>query len=100
MTDVQMWDLVVGFVSATLVLPLLQQPRWSSGARAGVTFAFCLVVGVVTAYLNGELDGVQDFRAGVSSVLWLLVATISVYHGFAKPVGIAPAIESATSRRA
>lgn len=99
MTDLEMWNLVTGFISATLVLPLVQQPRWSVSARAALTFAYCMVVGLVSAYLTGQLDGVHDLRDAVSSVLLLLVATIATYKGFAKPVGIAPAIESATSSR-
>lgn len=97
MTDLQMWELIVGFLSATFVLPVIQQPRWSVGTRAFVTFLYSIVVGLVTAYLTGAFDGVRDLRTAVSSVLFMLVTAIASYHGFAKPVGIAPAIEGATS---
>lgn len=97
MTDLQMWDLVVGFVSATLVLPVIQQPRWRQGTRALVTFLFCVVVGAVTAYLTGAFSSIHELRGAVSSVLMLLVTAIASYRGFAKPIGIAPAIEHATS---
>lgn len=97
MTDLQMWELVVGFLSATFVLPAVQQPRWSAKVRAAVTFGYCVVVGLVTAYLTGAFAGVHDLRAGVSAVLFMLVTAVASYHGFAKPTGVAPAIERATS---
>jgi len=97
MNDLQMWTLVVGFLSATFVLPIIQQPRWSPQIRSVVTFIYSIIVGIGTAYLTGAFDGVHDLRTGVSSVLLLLVVAIASYKGFAKPVGIAPAIEDATS---
>lgn len=97
MTDLQMWELIGGFVSATLVLPVIQQPRWTSRTRAAVTFVYAVIVGLVTAYLTGAFEGVHDVRTGVSSVLLLLVTAVASYRGFAKPTGIAPSIERATS---
>lgn len=97
MTDLQMWELIVGFLSATLVLPMIQQPQWTTRTRAAVTFVYAVVVGLVTAYLTGAFAGVHDFRTGVSSVLLMLVTAIASYRGFAKPTGLAPAIERATS---
>lgn len=97
MNDLQQWELIVGFLSATFVLPIIQQPRWPSAARAAVTFVYATVVGLVTAYLTGAFEGVHDVRTGVSAVLFLLITAIASYRGFAKPTGIAPAIESATS---
>lgn len=92
-----MWELIVGFVSATLVLPVIQQPQWTDRARAATTFGYSVVVGLVTAYLAGGFAGVHDLRTAVSSVLLLLVTAIASYKGFAKPMRIAPAIEQATS---
>lgn len=97
MSDLQMWTLVVGFISATFVLPIIQQPRWSAGTRSIVTFIYCIIVGLVTAYLTGAFDGVRDIKAGVSAVLFTFISAIAGYKGFAKPMGIAPAIEDATS---
>ncbi len=97
MSDLQMWEMVVAFISATFVIPVLQQPRWSDATRAVVTFLFSLVAGVITAYLEGSLGTIRDFRTGVSAVLVFLVTAVASYKGFAKPIGIAPAIESATS---
>ncbi len=97
MSDLQMWELIVGFISATFILPVIQQPTWAQKTRAAVTFAYSVVAGLVTAYLTGAFDGVHDVRAGVSAVLFMLVTSIASYKGFAKPVGVAPAIENATS---
>ena len=33
-SDTENWALVVGFISATFVLPILQQPTFSARARA------------------------------------------------------------------
>lgn len=95
--DLQMWNLIVGFLSATFILPLIQQPHWTARLRAGVTFGYSVVVGLVTAYLTGAFEGVHDARAAVSSVLLLFVSAIASYKGFAQPTGVAPSIEQATS---
>jgi hypothetical protein len=92
-----MWEMIVAFVSATFIIPVLQQPRWHVATRAVVTFLYSLVVGLVTAYLEGSLDTIRDFRTGVSSVLLFLITAIASYKGFAQPMQIAPAIEHATS---
>ncbi len=97
MSDLQMWTLVVGFLSATFVLPVIQQPRWSTRLRAAVTFLYSVVVGLGTAYLTGSFSGVHDVRTGVSAVLFTLITAIASYRGFAQPTGIAPTIEAATS---
>jgi hypothetical protein len=95
-----MWDLVVGFIAATFLLPIVQQPHFSSRVRALITFVFCIVAGWITAWLNGAFDafhGWADVRAAASSMLLVLVAAITSYKGFSQPTGIAPAIERATS---
>lgn len=97
MSDLQMWELIVGFISATFVLPVIQQPKWNQRGRSVITFAYCTAAGLITAWLNGAFDGVQDIRTGVSSVLFMLVTAVASYKGFAKPSGVAPAIEAATS---
>lgn len=97
MTNMQMWELIVGFLSATFVLPLIQQPTWSEKTRAAVTFVYSVAVGLVTAYLSGAFSGARDVENGVSAVLLMLVSAIATYHGFAKPTGIAPKLEAASS---
>lgn len=97
MTDLQMWNLVTGFISATFIIPIIQQPRWSPRVRAVATFVYCLIGGVVTAYMTGAFEGIHDIRTAVASVLLMLVTAIASYKGFAQPTGIAPSIEAATS---
>lgn len=96
-SDLMMWNLIIGFLSATFILPVIQQPTWSAAKRAGVTFAYSVLIGLGTAYFTGAFSHLNDVRAGVTSVLLTLVAAIASYRGFAKPVGVAPAIEDATS---
>lgn len=97
MNDLMMWNLIVGFLSATFVLPVIQQPSWSASRRAAVTFAYSVLVGLGVAFFTGAFSHLDDVRAGVTSVLLTLIAAISSYKGFAQPAGVAPAIEAATS---
>jgi cation transport ATPase len=97
MSDLMMWNLIVGFLSATFVLPVVQQPHWSSAQRAAVTFAYSVLTGAVVAYLTGAFAHLNDAQAVISSVLTTLVTAIATYKGFAQPTGVAAAIESATS---
>lgn len=99
MSELQMWELIAGFISATFVLPVLQQPKFNARGRAIITFGYCILVGLGIAYLTGSFDGVHDIRTGVSAVLFMLVSAVASYKGFAKPTGLAPAIETATSKK-
>ena len=84
---------VIAFLSATFILPVIQQPGWSTKLRAGVTFIYSLLVGLLTAWVAGDLD----LANATTSVLTVFTLAIVTYNGFAKPTGIAPAIENATS---
>lgn len=97
MSDAQMWALVAGFVSATFILPVIQQPRWPSSLRALVTLIWCMLVALVSTYLGGGFLGVHDGRSWAAAALTVFVGAITGYKGFAQPIGIAPAIERATS---
>jgi hypothetical protein len=99
LTDVAMWEVVVGFLSATFVLPVFQQPRWTTRARALVTFLWSILSGTGVVYFTDRFVGVDTIREIASSILLVLVTAVASYHGFAKPTGIAPAIERATSPR-
>lgn len=96
-TELATWDLVAGFISATFILPVLQQPRWTAQVRAVVTFVWCVVVGLVAAFLTGSFGGGHGGHAAVSSVLLVLTSAIASYKGFAQPTGIAGKIENATA---
>lgn len=91
-TPLQMWELVVGFLSPVL-LAVVMQPRWPRSAQALVAFAWCVIAAGVGLYLDGRLDA-ADWAA---STLKVLVAAIASYQGVWKPTGVAPAIERATT---
>jgi hypothetical protein len=84
---------VIAFISATFILPVIQQPSWSHKVRALVTFLYSLIVGAATTWFAGDFDPANI----ATSVLSVFVIAIATYHGFAQPTKIAPAIENATS---
>lgn len=93
------WSMFVGAISATFVLPILQQPRWSARVRAEVMFAYALIASLGVAWFGGAVTGVDwhSARAVGEVILYVLVSTVATYKGLAKPLGVAPAIERATS---
>lgn len=93
MDKLTMLNLVIGFLSATFIIPIIQQPRWSAQVRSWITFAYSVVVGFLTSWVTGELS-LKDIA---TSVLVVLITAIATYKGFAKPTDIAPKIEGATS---
>lgn len=93
MDNLALWSLVIGFISSTFIIPIIQQPRWSSAMRALITFGYSIVVGAGNAYFNGDFN-LKDIA---SSVLVILVSSIAIYKGFAQPTGIAKAIEEKTA---
>ncbi len=100
MNDTEMWGLVVGFLSATFLLPIVQQPSWPSHVRTAVTFGWCIIASIGTAYLTGAFALAVDVRSWATAFLTVFVGAITGYKGFAKPMGVAPAIERATSPKA
>lgn len=92
LSDLAMWSLLVGFI-APLLIAVLQQPQWTRATRALVTFVFCIVVGLGTAYFNGDFNG----RSIVSSVLIVLVTAISTHSALFKNIGLTDSIEKKTS---
>lgn len=95
--DLLKFDMVAGFVGATLIIPILQQPRFSDRTRAIITFVYCLLMGTVGAWLAGKFRGNADVMSWIASVVAVLAAAIPVYTGFAKKVGFAPWLEAVTS---
>lgn len=91
-SDAQLFSLIVGFV-APAVIAVIQQPRFSSSVRALLTFALSVAAALGTTYFT---DGI-DAGNVVHSTLLVFVAAIASYHGLQKQIGLAPAIESATS---
>jgi hypothetical protein len=92
MSNLELWAIVVGTISP-LVIAVIQQRNWASHVKAVVTVVAAIVIGLGNVYFNGMFN-LTDMA---KSILLVFVATIVTYQGFWKPVGVAPAIESATS---
>ncbi|MFJ5967873.1 hypothetical protein [Streptomyces sp. NPDC093060] len=91
-TDAELWAAGLGFVLPP-VIAIVNQPRWSGAVRGLLMLAVAAVVGLGTAYFNGDFDGKPI-------VTCMLVAAVTIgtsYHTVWKPSGIAPGIERATS---
>jgi hypothetical protein len=84
---------VIAFISATFILPVIQQPGWSQKVRALVTFVYALIVGAATTWFAGDFDVANV----TESILQVFVIAIATYHGFSGPTKIAGSIENATS---
>lgn len=93
MSNLVMWNLIVGFLMPNVVA-VLQQPKFTSQVRAGIMLAVALVGGAGTAYFNDLFN----FGDVVGSILIVGVSAITFYKGFWKPTGVAVAIENATSK--
>ena len=89
LSDIALWSIIIGFV-APLVVAFVARPALDPWAKIAIQVAFCLVVGVITAYLYGQFDG----RGIVSAVLLIFAVSILAYKGFWKPTGVADSIES------
>ncbi|WP_433860134.1 hypothetical protein [Streptomyces kronopolitis] len=85
------------------LLPLLtavvQQPRWSAPMKKVVAVASALIAGVVTVVSVGGLEQFQHGVPTLATFVGLLAASQSAYDLIWKPTRVAPAIESATSRK-
>lgn len=92
MTDVQMWALIVGFLSPAAIA-LVNRPTWSSFARTSVMVATSTAVGLGTSYFAGDFAGHNI----VTNALIAATGAIASYKGIFQPTGIAAAIERLTS---
>lgn len=92
MDNTQLWSLVVGLLLPP-ILAVVQQPHWSSRVRAVVAFALAIVVGALTAYFAGDLNG----KSLTTASLLVLVTAATTYKNLWKPTGVADAIESRTT---
>ena len=90
LSDIALWNIIIGFI-APLVVALVARPALNPWAKIAIQVAFCLVVGVITAYLYGQFDG----RGIVSAVLLTFAVSILAYKGFWKQV--TPELKEKTS---
>jgi len=93
MSNLEMWSMIIGFISANFVLPIIQQPNWTTRVRAIVTFLYSILVSLGYVFFSGQLD----LRNWVGSLLFVLVSAIATYYGFSRPTQLAPKLEEATS---
>ena len=94
-TDAQLWAAGLGFVLPP-VIAIVNQPRWAGPVKALFMLAVAAVVGLGTAYFNGDFDG----KPIVTCMLIAAVVIGTAYHTVWRPSGIAPGIERATSTKA
>ena len=92
-SEVVTWNLIMAFVSATFILPVIQRPSFPMWLRSVITLVWSVLIGFVTVYFAGQWDATNLLQ----SVGLVFIGAIAVYKGFAQPTGIAPAIENATS---
>jgi VIT1/CCC1 family predicted Fe2+/Mn2+ transporter len=92
MSNLAMWSALVGTL-LPLVVAFINRCNWPAGAKAIVAVLTSAIAGAVTAWLNGELAG----RDVTTAILIVATATVTSYHGFWKPTGVAPKLEEATS---
>ncbi|MEU1293071.1 hypothetical protein ABZ439_11655 [Streptomyces sp. NPDC005840] len=91
-TDAELWAAGLGFVLPP-VIAIVNQPRWSGPVKALFMLAVATVVGLGTAYFNGDFTG----KPIVTCMLVAAVVIGTAYHTVWRPSGIAPGIEAATS---
>lgn len=80
-------------IFSPLVISLITRPGWSGKVKTAIMLGYSGVVGVLTAYLSGQFDGLDILGA----VLTVILVTATSYQTIFKPSGISPKIEEATS---
>lgn len=92
MSNLALWSAIVAFFLPP-VLSFLLQSKWSTRVKAAVFFVVSNVAAGGTAYFQGELTG----RRWLDSALIIVAGAAAFYHGFWKPSGVAPKIESVSN---
>ncbi|MFJ5143071.1 hypothetical protein [Streptomyces sp. NPDC088707] len=80
-----------------LITAVVQRPEWSVRAKKIVAAVMALLAGVFTVAYEG---GIEQFQHGVptfATIAAVLAVSQSAHDLIWKPIGIAPAIESATT---
>ena len=97
--DLSTVDIVIGFVGSMIVLPVIQQPKWSGTVRWWVTVAFCMFAAILSTAISGRLDGVDwhSVQSVAEAFVAVLGAAVVTYRSLGQPLGITPLVERATS---
>jgi hypothetical protein len=94
LTDLDLWSALVGIGMPPLVAVAISS-RWQPWQRALVAAALCMLAGVGTTWIAGDLAGVTPVRA----VLLVAMAAFGSYSTWWKGSGITQKIEEATTPR-
>lgn len=94
LTDLDLWSALVG-VGMPPVVALAVSSRWQPWQRAVTAAALCVLAGVATTWIAGDLAGVTPVRA----VLLTATAAFGSYSTWWKGSGITKKIEESTSPR-
>ncbi|MGW4042938.1 hypothetical protein [Streptomyces sp. NPDC004721] len=92
LTNAELWAAALGYVLPP-VIAIVAQPRWTGAVKGLLMLTVAVVVGLGTAYFNGDFSG----KPIVTCMLAAAIAIGIAYHTVWKPSGIAPGIERATS---
>ncbi len=91
-TVLDQWTMVLGFIMPLLV-SLVLQSHWRRPLKTTVAFASCLLAAAVQLLFQGKLDLTHFAFTSLS----LFAQTIVFLKGFWGPLGVAGALESATT---
>lgn len=94
LTDLDLWSALVG-IGMPPVVAVVVSSRWQPWQRGIAAAALCVVAGLVTTWVAGDLSGVTPVRAV------LLVATMAFgsYRTWWHTTGITKKIEDKTTRK-
>jgi len=90
-SDAQLYAAVVGFF-LPLAISVIQRQKFSTALQAVLGFLCVAAASAGTTYFTDGFDGGNYVHA----LLIVFVATITAYHGFWKPTGVAPKVEKKT----
>jgi tetrahydromethanopterin S-methyltransferase subunit C len=91
-TDLQMWDLIVGFLAPLLVSVIIQS-HWDTLAQTICAAIVTIILAAITVYIEGSFSP-QDL---ISSILIIGVTAMNMYNHFWKHTGVTQSIEAATN---
>lgn len=87
------YQMLVGSLMPLLVAVVVRQ-SWQPDLKRIVAFGLCVLAGIGTAYLTGQLSNITDVSA---SVLTILVTAQLTYSHFWHGLGITDAIEASVN---
>lgn len=91
-TPLGQWTLVLGFVMP-LLIAIIQHCNWPKNVKAFIAFMACLSAAAIQLGIEGKFSAGNWAQSGLS----VAALCIAFFHGFWKPLGVADAVEKATS---